>query len=192
MIERWINALENEPIFCLSLLIIWIFMLVMIYKDAKGLNVDERIVIGLVFFAPFLMSLLFGWWSIYIIIGIPIFIWLLYRNLLVSGKGLISSTSSSPTPQRQGYMERTTESTYEASSEVGNRETRYETQESSPNMSENRNTDPRFEGVTSPPSTETGYETPGVPDSSPSNRCPECGREVEDEWNVCIDCGNKL
>lgn len=192
MFEDLTHALETEPIFCFSLLIIWIFMLVLIYRDAQGLNVNEKVVVGLIFFAPLLLGFLFLFWSLYFVVGTPILIWLLYRNLLISGKGLGSIMPSSPAPPQDRYMEGSTESRYEANTESRDRETGSEKQESSLNLLENRNTDSRYEDDTGPTGTEERSETPRSLDSSSLNRCPNCGREVEDEWNVCIDCGTSL
>ncbi len=164
-LEYMLNSLEHEPIFCFSLLIVWISMLALVYKDAKDLKVDERILISLVFFAPLLFILLFDWFNLYFAIGIPILFWLLYRNLLISGKGLGSTKPSNPpspqpSPSQDGQAGR------------------------------NRRSRPkRAPGTTD---TESGMSTTRPSTSASPNRCPECGREVEDDWNVCIDCGASL
>lgn len=42
------------------------------------------------------------------------------------------------------------------------------------------------------PSSSTETEPPQPAEESRSNVCSNCGREVEDDWNVCIDCGTSL
>lgn len=172
MFEELGYIIEEAPSFCFFLLIIWGTMLVLIYRDAKGLDVDERKVIGLIFFSPFLLGFLFSlvfeffdYYSLFMVnyhffMGIPILIWLLYRNLLTSGRGFGSNQPSSPPPP--------------------------------PDKSEDKNTGSTYWAPTGATDTKAENEEPVSGESRSLKRCPECGEEVEDDWNLCINCGASL
>lgn len=172
MFEELGDIMEARPSFCFFLLLIWGAMLVLIYKDAKGLNVDERKVIGLIFFSPFILGYILNlvlYQSIYynsfilnyhFLMGTPILIWLLYRNLLTSGREFGSNKPPSPPPP--------------------------------PDKSEDKNTDSASWALTGAKDTKTENEELASGDSRSLKRCPKCGEEVEDDWNLCINCGASL